>query len=199
MGAESRLILKAGTRETRMFQIARSRHWSLYDVGNSKADVYLHTWHACDGNVVIRYIEDPLTGLNFITLRGDTAGEVSRDITSLCPTWTYAEALGALQGATARDDRLTTAYAAALTAPPEQDPMLVEAFRAMAADPDQGIRQAVVVATGYCPWPALVEIVRRLRDTDPVEHVRENARLLWDGLALPIDAALGLEDPGNRS
>ncbi|MEV0704650.1 hypothetical protein AB0I53_42960 [Saccharopolyspora sp. NPDC050389] len=59
---------------------------------------------------------------------------------------------------------------------------MVERFRALAADTGPGVRQSVVVATGYRPWLELVEIVRRLSATDDVEHVRENARLLLEGL-----------------
>jgi hypothetical protein len=49
---------------------------------------------------------------------------------------------------------------------------------------DPGVRQAVVVATGYLPWPDLVELVRELAEQDPVDHVRHNAGILLEGLRL---------------
>ncbi|MBQ0986080.1 hypothetical protein KBZ10_16475 [Streptomyces sp. F63] len=179
---KSRLILKPGIDETNMFQIARSRRWSLYDIGNKNSEIYRHIWHSSDGGVEIHYVEDPLTGLNFVTLRGPGAESIEQDIRSSLPVWTYPEALGALRSSDGRDDRLYSAYAAALTAPTTEDEPLVEEMRRMSVDTDPGIRQAVVVATGYCPWPSLVEIVKHLEESDAVENVRDNARLLLEGL-----------------
>ena len=101
-------------------------------------------------------------------------------------TWTgISKALAALRSATDRDDRLRALYAAALSATGEPDQSLVEAFQGVARrDEDPGLRQAVVVATGYLPWPELVDLVRELSRNDPVDHVRHNASVMLEGLSL---------------
>ena len=81
-----------------------------------------------------------------------------------------------------RDATLKAVYATAYTAPPAPVDSAVQAFESLSRSSDTGLRQAVVVATGYLPWPPLVEIVRRLAKTDPVDHVRHNARVLLDGI-----------------
>jgi HEAT repeat protein len=94
------------------------------------------------------------------------------------------EALNALRTADTRDEKLRLVHAAALSAS-EQDTEegVVQEFRNVMRDPDAGVRQSVVIAMGYFPHPGLVELVRELRDRDPVEHVRRNAAILLDGLA----------------
>lgn len=179
---KARLILKGDADETNVFQVARSRRWSLYDIGNRNSDIYMNIWFSKDGEVEIRYVEDPLTGLNFVTLRGEGSERVEQDIRSSLPTWEYREAVEVLREAEEKDHLLRAAYSAALTAPLEEDERLVEEMKKMSRSADGGIRQAVVVATGYCPWRTLVEIVEELRESDPVAHVRENARLLLEGL-----------------
>jgi hypothetical protein len=177
-----RLVLKPTVGEPHLLQVARARKWILDDVGDDNADTYIDVWLTADERTEIHYVEDSLVGLKYVTVRGEEADSVAESIRTDCDLWTLPEALAALRAATTKDERLMTAYAVALTAAGNQDPAVVDAFRVLAGDPDEGIRQSVVVATGYLPWSALVELVRQLRDTDPVAHVRENAHVLLEGI-----------------
>jgi hypothetical protein len=179
-----RLILKPSMTETNLFTVAQLNNWVLYDIGNRNAEVYINKWHAFDEKVWIHYVEDPLTGTAFVTFRGEGSAAAAQMVRDDCDLWEYPEALEVLQQASGRDERLTAAYAAALTAPTEQDEALVEEFRAFAHDSDPGIRQSVVVATAYLPYPALQELVTELSENDPEQHVRHNAQVLLEGLHL---------------
>lgn len=183
-----RLTLKHPKAEPSVIRVATLNKWDLRVMGNRKAEVYVDKWIASDGRTEIHYVEDPLTGLPFVTVRGDGAGEAARLLREGCDVWGSAEALAAIEAAATRDDRLTAIYATAFTAPAAQDDAVVDVFRALAQDPDPGIRQSVVVATGYLPWVALVELVRDLAANDPVEHVRHNAGVLLEGLEPHGDA-----------
>jgi hypothetical protein len=168
--------------EPSVIRIATWHHWDLRGMGNRKAEIYVDKWVTFDGRTEIHYVEDSLTGLPFVTFRGAGSSEAAELIRTGCDVWGFSEALAAIGTAATRDDRLTAVYAAAFTAPGRQVDSAVEVFRSVSRDPDPGIRQSVIVATGYLPWPGLVELVRDLGDADPVDHVRHNARVLLDGL-----------------
>ncbi|MFD7753023.1 HEAT repeat domain-containing protein [Streptomyces sp. NPDC059757] len=182
-----RLTLKHVKAEPSVIRVAEMNDWDLRIMGNRKAQVYLDKWVTPDGRTEIHYVEDPLTGIPFVTFRGEGSGEAAQLVEAACQLWDFQEALDMIVTAHSRDDRLTAIYAAAFTAPERPVDSLVEVFRSLAADTDPGIRQSVVVATGYVPWPALVELVQHLADTDPVDHVRHNAQVLLEGLNLHGD------------
>ncbi|WP_253777535.1 HEAT repeat domain-containing protein [Goodfellowiella coeruleoviolacea] len=168
---------------TVLSQVTWDFDWDLVDVGRIGEDPYVDVWLAENGSVEIRYVEDGVVGLSYVTLHGDEVRPVRQQVESMCELWSSGEALAELRTATDRNDRLRALYAAALSASGAPDPSLVDAFRTIARhDGDPGVRQAVVVATGYLPWPELVELVRELGEHDPVDHVRHNASVLLDGL-----------------
>lgn len=179
-----RLTLKQPKAEPSVIKVATLNKWDLRVMGNRKAEVYLDKWVTPNNKTEIHYVEDPLTGLPFVTFRGDGSAEAAAIVQESCNVWEFPEALAAIDHAATRDDRLTAVYATAFTAPKRQIDSVVEVFRALTEDPDPGIRQSVIVATGYLPWPGLVDLVQHLADTDPVDHVRHNARVLLEGLRL---------------
>ncbi|MBB4937894.1 HEAT repeat protein [Streptosporangium album] len=91
--------------------------------------------------------------------------------------------MNALNGASARNEKLALVYAVALAATEQHGEPVTQAFQNVARDPDPAVRQSVIVATGYFPYPGLVDLVRQLRDSDPVDHVRKNAEILLNGLS----------------
>ncbi|MFF3455048.1 HEAT repeat domain-containing protein [Streptomyces sp. NPDC002730] len=183
-----RLILKHAKAEPCVIRIAEMNDWDLRIMGNRKAEVYVDKWITSDGRAEIHYVEDPMTGLPFVTFRGEGSDDAAQLVGESCHLWAFQEALDTIDSAQNRDDRLTAIYAATLTAPEREVDSLVETFRSLATDPDPGVRQSVVVATGYLPWPALVELVQHLAETDPVDHVRHNAQVLLEGFNLHGDA-----------
>ncbi|PUB26301.1 HEAT repeat protein [Promicromonospora sp. AC04] len=191
-GFKERLVLtQQPPTRTVLSRVAWDLDWDLDGVGNVNEDPYVDIWLAEDESVEVHYVEDGLVGLSYVTLYGDDVAAVRDEIAARCDLWSPESALTALRAATDRDDRLRALYAAALSAA-GSDPTLVDDFRAIARhDEDPGLRQAVVVATGYLPWPELVELVRELSENDDVDHVRHNAQVLLDGLELyPPDAAV---------
>ncbi|WP_329236832.1 HEAT repeat domain-containing protein [Actinoallomurus sp. NBC_01490] len=184
-----RLTLKAGRMaEPSVIRVAERNDWFLNRMGNRKAEIYLDQWITPDEKTDIRYIEDPLTGLPFVTIRGEGVETAERLLRESCDLWEFEEALQALETPGDRDATLTAIYATAYTAPPDPVADVVNAFNSLLCDSDPAIRQAIVVATGYAPWPQLVDIVRHLAETDPVDHVRNNARILLEGLEIHGEA-----------
>ncbi|MER6565673.1 HEAT repeat domain-containing protein [Streptomyces sp. NPDC001093] len=163
---------------------------NLFEMGDEEADVYVDIWRSDDESTEVHYVEDRPIGLAYMTLRGAAAQAYEQRIRESLACWSFDEVVDALTGAVDRDARLVAVYATVLTAaenPEEQrqrEEAVAEQLRHVAADPDPGIRQSVVIATGYWPRPALVEIVREIQRSDPEPRVRENARILLEGIRL---------------
>ena len=182
---KERLVLKQPVDSSDVSQIGWDFDWDLYDIGDTSKEPYVDVWFTQDHSVEIHYVEDRLAGLNYITLRGNDVTPVSQQIRERCALWSPEDALQTLRRATNRDDKLRAIYAAALSASGSQNDVLIEEFRAIASNEGApGIRQAVVVATGYLPWQQLVQLVADMRDSDPADHIRHNAQVLLDGLRL---------------
>ncbi|MFF2955040.1 HEAT repeat domain-containing protein [Kitasatospora sp. NPDC057965] len=188
----TRLVLRPEFGEHDFKLVVWDLFWDLLDLGRQEDGAVVDSWLTPDGGAEVHYVDDRITGMRYVTIRGDGAAGAEAELRPRCRVWTLDEALSALREAsdrneqtegTDRNDRLVALYAAALTAEGPEDRSLVEAFAAAARDGDPGIRQAVVVATGYLPWPGLVALVKELSRTDPVDHVRHNARVLLEGLA----------------
>ncbi|MFI9309552.1 HEAT repeat domain-containing protein [Streptomyces triculaminicus] len=184
-GFERRLVLKSEVGRDDVELAAWEFDWNLVEMGEEGAEVYIDIWQTDDEKTEIHYVEDRLIGLNYLTLRGGGVDMEVQRIETALQLWSLDDALESLRVVTGRDEWLVTIYAIALTAPEgEERDDVVDVFREFAADPDPGIRQAVVVATGYRTWPALVEIVEELHRNDPVDHVRKNAGILLEGIRL---------------
>lgn len=181
---KERLVLKQQPLDrTVVSQVAWDLDWDLVDVGRVNEDPYVDVWRVEDESVEIHYVEDGMVGLSYVTLYGNDVGPVREQVSAKCELWSSKDALEALRTAMDRNDRLRALYAAALSASGAPNPLLIDAFSSVAQhDEDPGMRQAVVLATGYLPWPELVELVRKLSENDPVDHVRHNAQVLLEGL-----------------
>lgn len=184
-GFKERLVLKQQPlTRTVLSDVVWEYDWDLEGAGRIGDDPYVDYWQTADGSVEIHYVEDGMVGLSYVTLYGDDVSIARSQVESLCALWSPPEALAAERATTDRD-RLRAIYAAALSASAPPDRELIDAFKALArTDDDPGIRQAVVVATGYLPWPELVELVEELSRDDPTEHVRNNAAIMLEGIRL---------------
>ena len=158
------------------------RGWILKQVHKPEAGAYVDVWLTLDRKTEIHQVDDQPIGTRYFRLRGPGSEEVALHIQDDCELWSTPEALSKLRGASIRNEKLICIYAAALAANEEDGEQVTQEFRNVARDPDAGVRQSLIIATGYFPYSGLVELVRDLCDSDPADHVRKNARLLLDGL-----------------
>ncbi|MEU6657792.1 hypothetical protein [Streptomyces sp. NPDC046821] len=177
-----RFVLKPTCSIRDLKRLAWDLDWDIVDLRRSEAGAYVDIWITYDKRTEIHHVDDEPIGMRYLTVRGEAGDEVARQIQENCDLWSYQEARRALRSAADRNEKLTAVYAAALTAPAEEDGGLVAAFREVAHDADPGVRQSVVIATGYLPWPGLVRIVDEVLTRDPVDRVRRNSELLLEGL-----------------
>jgi HEAT repeat protein len=90
------------------------------------------------------------------------------------------EALEALAGATDAPGIVDGLYFVAASAPPDQDDRVVAALDRAAGHDDPQVRRAVIVASGYLPWPPMRALLERLQ-SDPDEAVRRDAGIMLEG------------------
>ncbi|MFG2905225.1 HEAT repeat domain-containing protein [Kitasatospora sp. NPDC048286] len=185
----TRLVLRPEFTEHDFKLVIWDLYWTLLDLGRKEDGAVIASWLTPDGSAEVHYVDDGNIGMRYATIRGDGTADAEAELRPRCRVWTLDEALTALRRASDRNDRLVALYAAALTAEGPEDPSVVEALADAARDDDPGVRQAVVLATGYLPWPGLVALVEQLSRTDPVDHVRHNAQVLLEGLARPEDGS----------
>ncbi|GGN64281.1 hypothetical protein GCM10010112_24330 [Actinoplanes lobatus] len=176
------MVFKNVDAELEVDQISFDDGWDMLQVEDPASDTFVNVWATADGSVEIHLVKDPMVGLDYLTLYGDDVADVQLDIEERSSFWSTGEALREIGRATDRDDRLRAVYTAALSATDAESDAVAEAFRTVSRDDDPGIRLSVVVATGYLQTPGLVEIVAGLAADDPHDTVRENARILLEGI-----------------
>jgi hypothetical protein len=176
------LVLRHHISRDEVERLAWDMGWILVEVGDNGAEVYVDIWATPDEEVEIHYVEDHPIGLHYFVLHGKNTESVKETLVTTWNFWSAAQALRAFRHATNHDDKLIGLYAVALTAPPEPASDVLEVLRLAASDPDPGVRQAVIVATGYLGWPELVELVEQIHHDDPVSSLRANAGILLEGL-----------------
>lgn len=189
MPHHERLVIKPGFTSDDVDFVSMQRGWILTRARIPEGEAHVDTWVTLDRRTEIHQVDDQPIGTRYFTVRGPGSAEVAQHIRQDCDIWSTDEALNALRGADARDERLRLVYAVALSATEQDAERVAREFRSVVRDPDAGVRQAVVIAAGYSPQPDLLELVGALRDSDPVDHVRRNAEILLDGLKRPADAA----------
>jgi hypothetical protein len=178
-----RLVIKASFTSDDVDFVSMQRGWILQQAQKHEAGAYIDRWVTLDRKTEIHQVDDRPIGARYFTLRGPGSAEVARHIREDCELWSTPEALGALDGASTRDEKLVLVYAAALAATDQDGEQVTQAFQDVARDADAGVRQSVIIATGYFPYPGLVDLVRQLRHSDPVDHVRRNAEIQLNGLS----------------
>ncbi|KAB1150552.1 HEAT repeat domain-containing protein [Streptomyces luteolifulvus] len=182
-GTTERLVIKPSCTSDDVDFVSMQRGWILKKAQIQEAGAYVDSWVTLDRKTEIHLVDDRPIGTRYFTLHGPGSAEIARQIREDCDVWSAREALADLRGASTRDEKLRAVFAAAVSATEADADDLIREFGTAARDSDAGVRQSVIIATGYFPHPGLVDLVGELRDGDPVEHVRRNAQILLDGLS----------------
>jgi hypothetical protein len=176
-----RLVLRPSFTEEDVDEMAWDLNWDLVHHKKPEGDSEVDIWLTKNKEVEIHLIDDRLVGLRYFTLRGDKGEEVASQIAEEGELWAKADALAEIRAASGKRDKLMATYAAVLAAG-GQDEDVVDALRSVMRDSDPGIRQSVIVAAAYVQWPGLLELVQEMSQHEAVDTVRENARILLEGI-----------------
>ncbi|MEI8406877.1 MULTISPECIES: HEAT repeat domain-containing protein [unclassified Kribbella] len=177
-----RLVLKSTFTSDDVDFVSMRRGWVLRQHRLPEGGAFVDGWLTLDGETEIHQVDDVPIGMRYLTVRGPGSTEVAHHIRKDCNLWSTTEALAELSTATTRDDLLPAIYAAALSATDQDAQVVADAFRTVANHPDAEVRQSVLIATAYFPHPALIDLVRELRNSDPAADIRHNAQHLLEAL-----------------
>jgi hypothetical protein len=178
----SRLVLRGLDGHRSLTELAWREEWDLTEIRHTEPP-FVEVWDVPRRDTEVHFVRDEMVGLEYVVFHGtDVAPEVQK-VRDCCPLWTQSDAIDALGKTKDRDVKLRAIYAAALTATGPEDDRLITLFRSVAVnEQDSGVRQAVVVSTGYLPWGGLIQLVSEMRDNDPDSHIRNNAQVILEGL-----------------
>lgn len=160
--------------------LVRQNTWEAEGEGGS----YEQVWATPDKKRAVNYVEDPLSGMSYVHLRGaDLEGLMEQFDEKLATFWPD-ELLDLFYQMTGHDDIVANIYRLAI-AFPEFDPEVFTVFEGAATDPpDPKLRLAGLDALAYRTWPESRAVVERVARDDADEEVRAAARrllTLWDG------------------
>ncbi|PUB29997.1 hypothetical protein C8K30_102375 [Promicromonospora sp. AC04] len=159
MISSSRFVLKQDYSVRAVKRLAWDLDWDVVDFRREEAGAFVDIWITYDKRAEIHHVDDEPIGMRYLTVRGEGRDEVTQQIQEKCDLWSHEEARRGLKEAADRSQKLVALYAAALTAPGTQDDDFVGELRMAAMDEDPRVRQAVIIATGYLPWPGLTDLV----------------------------------------
>ncbi|MFF9511017.1 hypothetical protein ACF1BU_31565 [Streptomyces sp. NPDC014724] len=140
-------------------------------------------WETLDGTTSLDYLEDNITGVHYITIKGQRIAEFKESIRGNLATWSFQEAAQLISENNQRDTIIQGIHVSAITAARKDVPALSAAFQRMARQPDREVRRAVLIGIGYATTSAeLREIAQEMKNSDPDEDIRLDAEHLLAGL-----------------
>ncbi|GGW64505.1 hypothetical protein AB0E64_25355 [Streptomyces caelestis] len=177
-----RLVLRGSDGHRSLTELAWREEWDLTEIRHTEPP-FVEVWDVPGRDAEVHFVRDEMVGLEYVVFHGaDVAPEVQQ-VRDFCPLWTQSDAIDALGKVKDRDGKLRAIYAAALAATGPEDDRLITLFRSIAVnEQDSGVRQAVIVSTGYLPWDGLIQLVSEMRVNDPESRVRNNAQVMLEGL-----------------
>jgi hypothetical protein len=137
-------------------------------------------WRTIDNTTWLHEIEDHVTGLRYLVVRGDDVEDYVRRLRDQLATVTHTDALEALADATG-EDKLMALYQLGVAAPPGGNQRVAAALKKeLLEDDDKDMRHAAVIAIAYTGYPELKDAVKQASEEDDSEAVRSAAKGLLD-------------------
>jgi hypothetical protein len=133
-------------------------------------------WATLDGTTSLDYLEDQITGVSYITLKGRRIADLSEAIRRDIATWSFQEAVQLISSDGDRDTVIQGIYVSAISAARKDVPAILSSFRSAIHHSDREVRRALLIGIGYATVnEAFREIAEDIRDFDPDEGIRRNA------------------------
>lgn len=174
------MLLKSNVTRGEIEYMALDLDWRLYTRQEPDATGHYVVWVDGEGDEqsVIIYTEDEVAELRYISVDGKNAEAVADQIKTTVAVYSREELEEGVARAT-EPDELTQALrrlGASLTKNFEQ--WAFDALSKGLAHPEPRVRLATLAAIGFPAWPAFLEPVARLQETDSdIRVLRRAARL----------------------
>jgi hypothetical protein len=156
------------------FGLTRRHVWE----GDGEKKPYEEVWASADERTAVHYLEDPLTGVTFVRVRGAGKRTLLSDLATQVDLLGPEDAIDAAVEAETHNDRVRAVFRVAVVHP-RFSSEVAEIFQAYATEEsDPLLRRATLNAMGYRCWPECAELVAHVAESDSDPQVRETARQL---------------------
>ncbi|MGC4067427.1 MAG: hypothetical protein QM784_22830 [Polyangiaceae bacterium] len=158
---------------------AQDMGFSLVNTWPSRnsSEAYEEVWSVPDRTQAIHYLEDPISGTNYLRIRGPNTEKLLFELRRV-PYFYPEELLEEAAEADNHDDQVKAAFRLTVTFP-QFEPNVYKLLEAYATqDADALLRQATLNAIAYRCWPQFSALFEDLSRNDPDERVRETAKRL---------------------
>lgn len=162
-----RLVLKDYVRKEDLEQVARAERWILRkETLAQERKPYQRLWITFDLRTGICYAEDDLIRVRYIEVRSTELADAVSRLTRLVDVFNAAEILGLATMAANSAHLVDAVHKAAVAAPKEPEPRLLQIFQAAMRHPDPAVRIAAIEAVAYAGWQELAEPLAAM-EADP--------------------------------
>jgi hypothetical protein len=148
-----------------------------------KEEAYEEVWATPDQTRAIHYVEDPVSGMPYVCIRGTDVASLVADFTSKLSCFWPEELIERAYYMTDHKEQRDNLYRLAITFP-EYTPEVFAIFEGFATtSPDPSLRWAALGAMAYRVWPECRTVVEGVAQEDKDERVRRSANdflVLWE-------------------
>lgn len=178
--ATIRMLLKSSVTRGEVEYMALDYEWQLYTRQEPDATGSYVVWldGAGDDQSVIIYTEDALAELRYINVEGNNAESVAEEIKAAVATYSREELEEGIARATETDEWISALRRLGSSLTKNFEQWAFDALSKGLAHADPRVRLAALAAIGFPAWPAFLEPVGKLQETDTdIRVLRRAARL----------------------
>ncbi|MBP2056786.1 hypothetical protein J2Z21_009805 [Streptomyces griseochromogenes] len=195
MSVGIRIALKAYASLRDVQTFAWNQNLNIVEVTREDETPTRFGWETCDETTSLDYLEDPILGVSYVTIRGERIAHLSEAVRTGLATWTFQDGMRLISAGNDSDAIIQGVYVGAISATRKDVPVVSEAFRSVIRHPDREVRRAVLVGIGYVTvGTELREIAKEIRNSDQDEGIRVDAGYLLEGLEMASAAPVADDD-----
>jgi hypothetical protein len=147
--------------------------------GDNNTKPFEEVWTTQNKKNAIHYVDDPISGTQFIWVRGPQLSEILFELDGRLPTYEPNELIEMLTEADNNNDLVDALFRISVGFP-KFDIKVFQIFEKYIAHPSPLIREATVQAIAYRLWPEGEELIKKVYNNDVDKNVREFAKSILD-------------------
>lgn len=178
-----RVPLRESVNRATLEDAAWSNGWLLWnEIERSDSTPHEVVWVLKDQKTSIHFVEDFVIDVDYLVIKGPDADKVLKEAVSSLDSYDKNDILELAKKAAKPEERIRAVYYAGAAGAGPFDRDLFGVIERAAEDEDAKVRRAAIVATGYLEWAQARKLLERLARDDPDDRVREDAKLMLEGL-----------------
>jgi hypothetical protein len=145
--------------------------------GDGRAIAFEEVRRTEDGSTHIHYLDDPVSELRFVVVRGPEASQVAWHLGAGLSVKTDVTVVGEAEEARTDEEKMTSAMELAVVFK-QPDARAMRILRGFYKDGSEALRRRVMMALGYRGWPEAVDFLDEIAHRDASDTLRADAGTL---------------------